>query len=293
MLSILLITLLILLYSFQTLFCKLYADNYPGKHELSTPVFCLLESIAIAVISFGFAGFKFEMSPITLILGIANGIVLFVYNTSVIGAGDRGSYAFMNVAMLFGGILIPMIYSTVMGDSALTLPKYIAIGTMLFACLLMNIESIKLSGTKFSYYIFCLLLFLSNGAYGTLLKIQSSANENQSQEMVIITYAIMGVIAFIQLFAKEKKDTLKAFKFNAKSLIFLLLCLLSAGFAINMLVILIPLIDVAVLYTVDNGGVLMLSAIYSMLFFKEKPSLPKIIGIIIAVISLVVLSANI
>ena len=42
----LLITVLIILYSLQTLFCKLYSDKFKGRAELITPVFCILESAA-------------------------------------------------------------------------------------------------------------------------------------------------------------------------------------------------------------------------------------------------------
>ena len=53
--------------------------------------------------------------------------------------------------------------------------------------------------------------------------------------------------------------------------------------------LLLNLIDVTVLYTVDNGGVMMLSALYSITLFKEKATPLKVIGIIIAVASLCVL----
>ena len=68
------------------------------------------------------------------------------------------------------------------------------------------------------------------------------------------------------------------------------LCLVSAALAINILVLVIRMVNTAVLYTVENGGVLVLSAIYSFIFFKEKPQLLKVIGIILAAVSITVLS---
>lgn len=289
MTSTLLIIALVLLYSLQTLFCKFYSDNYSGKTELASPVLCVCQSIAIALLSFAFTGFNFNISLISFLFGALNAAVLFGYNTSLIKAGERGSYAFMNMMMLFGGIFIPLVYVSIKDKAFPSIVECIAIVTMIVACVLMNLENIKLGGSKPSYYIFCLLLFIFNGLYGTLLKVQEQHNANESQEMIIVSYGVMGVIALIQLFLKEKKDTLKAFKFNKKCALFLALFLIISGLAVNVLVLLLGYLNAAVLYTVDNGGVMMLSALYSITLFKEKATPLKIIGIIIAIASLCVL----
>lgn len=289
MTSTLLIIALVLLYSLQTLFCKFYSDNYTGKRELSSPVLCVTQSIAIALLSLAFAGFSFKISLISFVFGALNAAVLFGYNTSLIKAGERGSYAFMNMMMLFGGIFVPLVYVSISTGEFPSIVECIAILTMIGACVLMNIENIKLGGAKLSYYVFCLLLFIFNGLYGTLLKAQEQYNAQESQEMVIISYGLMGVIALVQLLAKEKKDTLSAFRFNKKCGLFLVLFLIISGLAVNVLVLLLGYLNAAVLYTVDNGGVMMLSALYSITLFKEKATPLKIIGIIIAVVSLCVL----
>lgn len=287
----LLITVLIILYSLQTLFCKLYSDKFKGRAELITPVFCILESAAIVIISLAFNGFRFNLSLPTIIIGVINAAVLFGYNTSLIAAGARGSYAFLNVAMLFGGIIAPMIYSAIfLNDGALGLLKYIAIAAMLISFILMNLEGLRPGSVHISYYLFCLLLFVCNGVYGTLIKVQEQIDKSQSKEMIILTYGIMGVIALIQLVSKEKSETWRAFRINKEALVFLILCIFTAGLAINVLVLVIPAFNAAVFFTVESGGVLLVSAIYSMVFFKEKPTIAKISGILLAAASITVLS---
>ncbi len=290
MTSALLILLIVFLYSLQTLFCTLYTNKYTGKPENASPVFCVLESVAIAVFTWAWIGFKFEVSLMTLFFGVLNAVALFSYNTSLIKASSKGSYAFMNVAMLFGGILVPLLYTTVFLGDTLHWYQYAAIALMLVSFVLMNYKEIKLKDTPWLYYVFCALLFISNGMYGTFLKMQSDYDVSQKNEMIILTYGIMGVIAFIQLAFKEKKDTLKAFKMNKKAILPLVLCLASAALAINILVLVIPMVNTAVLFTVENGGVLILAAVYSFVFFKEKPQLPTILGIILAAASITVLS---
>ena len=290
MTSALLILLIVVLYSLQTLFCTLYNKNYPGKAENASPVFCILESVVIAVFTWAWIGFKFDMSPMTLLFGVLNAVALFGYNTSLIKASSKGSYAFMNVALLFGGILVPLLYTTVFLGDTLQWYQYLAIALMLVSFVLMNYKEIKLKDTPWIYYVFCAILFVCNGMYGTFLKMQSDYDVNQKNEMIILTYGLMGVIAFVQLAFKEKKDTFKAFRLSKKAILPLVLCLASAALAINILVMVIPMVNTAVLYTVENGGVLLLAAVYSFVFFKEKPQLMTVIGMITAAVSITVLS---
>lgn len=288
--SIVLIAGLVLLYSFQTLFCTLFNERYTGSKAASPYVFCVVEAIAIPLVSLAFNGFRFAPSGLTVLLGVLNAAMLFVYNTSLIAASRRGSYAFLNVAMLFGGILIPVVYTAFAYGEMPGWLQWVAIVLMLAACFMMNKDDIRLSGTSPVYYLLCLALFVSNGMYGTLLKIQSNAAESESKEMVMVTYFLMGVMALIVLLRTEGKKTLQAFRFTRRSLLPLLICLLSAAAAINLLVYILPLVNTAVLYTSDNGGVLVLSCVYSVLIFKEKLSPSKLIGMAMAVVSIVALS---
>ena len=304
-----LIVSIVLLYSLQTLFCTFFNRKYKGKEELSSLVFCALEGAFIVVftlvwMAFGigatedgvfanWAGFHFSPSLFTVVIGTLNAVALFGYNISIIKASDKGSYAFMNVAMLFGGIVIPAIYEMFTGHM-LELHHYIAIAVMLLSFVFMNYKDMKLKGTPFVYYIYCIVLFVCNGFYGVFMKLQSGYAEAESNEMIIITYGLMGVIALVQLIFKEKKQTATAFKIGKQAVIPLVLCLLIAATAINVYMILIPLLGnvVTILYTIDNGGVLVLSAVYSVIFFKEKIDALKLFGIVLAVLSIVALALN-
>lgn len=284
------IGLIILLYSFQTLFCKMFSDRYPGKSELSSPVFCILEAGFITLATYAFNGFYFYVSPLTIMFGLLNGLILFGYNTSLIKAGTLGSYAFLNVCLLYGAILVPSAYGILFLQEEITVLKLMGIMMMLIACVFMNLDEIRLKDGSIKYYLFCALLFLFNGSYCTIIKMQTIYHNEEKQSMIMLTFALMGIIALCDLIHKEKGNTLQAFKLNKKCLPSLILCLISATLAINLLMYILPLIDTAILYTVQNGGVLILSALYSVFLFKEKLSTKKLIGIIIAVISITILS---
>ena len=306
--AILIITIIVL-YSLQTLFCTFFNQKYKGREDLSSSVFCILQGAFIVVftlvwmafdinatangISAKWIGFNFAPSIFTVLIGTLNATALFGYNTALIKAGAKGSYAFMNVAMIFGGILIPAIYEMFTGH-ALEIYHYVAIAVMLVAFILMNYKDMKLKGTPPVYYIYCFILGLCNGLYGMFLKLQSTYAEKESNEMVIITFGVMGLIALVQLAVKEKNQLPDAFKMGKSAVLPMLLCFVVAATAINVYMLLIPLLGnvVTILYTVDNGGVFVLSAVYSVVFFKEKIDVFKLIGMVLAVLSIVALALN-
>ena len=57
--------------------------------------------------------------------------------------------------------------------------------------------------------------------------------------------------------------------------------------------VLITLVDTAVLYTVNNGGVIVLASVFSIVFFKEKIQHHKLLGILIAIISIILLTITV
>lgn len=289
-LSVILIAGIVLLYSFQTLFCTLYNQRYPGKAAWAAPVFCILEAAFITLITWALNGFRFHASPPTLLFGCLNALVLFGYNSSLMAAGKRGSYAFFNMALLYGAILVPMAYSAVFLHEGTTAVQWIGVGLMLIAFLLMNWEGKMEKTAKKGFYLFCALLFLCNGLYSVFLKMQSVACENESAEMIMLTFGLMGLAALIQLAITEKGNTLRAFRQSKRSLPPLIACLFSAGLAVNGLVAVIPRVNSVVLYTVENGGVLLLSFLYAVTLFHEKPAPKKVAGVIIAVVSITLLS---
>ena len=65
---------------------------------------------------------------------------------------------------------------------------------------------------------------------------------------------------------------------------------ISACAAINLLMQALSLINVAVLYTLNNGGVLIVSVLWSVVILKEKLGRMKVIGLILAIAAVFALS---
>lgn len=308
MYTVFIIALVILLYTLQSLFTRLYTDHYPCDKGLTTPVFAVVCGLIVTVVSFIFSGFSFSCGWLTVLLGIINAAILYGYDAFIIKASATGPYSILMTFSLTGGIVVPAIVSWVTDfKKNFSLVQLFAI-LIIFASVLMittkkedteNKEEHKKHRTFF--LIICTLLGLANGLYGVLLNLQQeltgifdSAGEliaaPEKEEMVVITFIGAAIISLVQLFIKEKKNAFMAFKQTKLSLTFLLLAAAVSALAINALVIALEGVNETVVYTFDNAGVLLLSAVASAILFKEKLSKLNIAGCIVISIGLALMA---
>lgn len=299
MTSTLLIALMIVLYACQTLFCRLYNQRYPGEESTSPFAYNVIYGVFVSVVTFAVGKGRFAPSTATVLLGLLNGAVLFGYNLSLIKATASGSYAVANLCLLAGGILIPLFQSVIVYHVPLNALQYAGAAVMLAAFLFLNLDGIvggkkeakaKTAASRL-FPLFCALLFLFNGLYGALLNAQQEATGNtQREEMIIVTFLFTALLGFAMLLAKRGRGSLAAFRQTKGSALCMLLCCISAAAALNLLMYVMQLVNVPVLYTVENGGVLVLSVVFAVFLFKEKITPFKAVGLLLALSSLVMLS---
>lgn len=288
-----LVSLMILFFSFQSLFTRLYSASYAGPDAgKATSVFSVCYGVFIAAASFLLGGMTFAPSWQTILLGLLNAGMLILYNTSIIEAGNRGSYSFLMVASMFGGILVPMAIGLIFLGETLSGLQIVAVLMMLISLVLMNVRSISFKGASKSYYLWCIALFFANGLYGAILNLQAEVMDGaQRTEMLTILYLCSALAVVITECVKgQGKQLLSGFKMGKKSALFMVITCLSATAAANLLLYILTLMSSSVLYTIDSGAVLVVSILYSLILFKEKPTWEVVLGMAIAVASIVLIN---
>ena len=288
-----LVSLMILFFSFQSLFTRLYSANYAGPDAgKATSVFSVCYGVFIAAASFLLGGMTFAPSWQTILLGLLNAGMLILYNTSIIEAGNRGSYSFLMVASMFGGILVPMAIGLIFLGETLSGLQIVAVLMMLVSLVLMNVRSISFKGASKSYYLWCIALFFANGLYGAINNLQTQVMDGaQRTEMLTILYLCSALAVIItECVQGQGKQLLSGFKMDKKSVLFMVITCLRATAAANLLLNILTLMSSSVLYTIDSGAVLVLSILYSLILFKEKPTWEVVLGMVIAVASIVLIN---
>lgn len=276
-----LMSVMILMYTLQSLLTRKYSDHYPGRPEMASPVFTVVSGLTVAVVTFIICLSEggFSARPITVLLGVANAVTLLIYNTCIIRASQEGPYSILTIISMAGSIIIPTVEECV---TLRTLPSVITLICVLTILVSVYLVSSKkeesMKGTK-KFFFYCIGLGASNGVYGMLLNVQQRITGVQDKnEMIALTFFGAAILSSAVLALGAKKDFVSSFGQNGRSLIYLLSSAVTVVTAIHLLTSLIGRIDITLLYTFDNASVLILSVICSAVFFKEKLSLKNVVG---------------
>lgn len=277
-------------YTGQTFFNKLFSTYYRGPETAATPVYAVLYGVLVSAVTVFLIRFQISPSKETVLLGCINGVVLFLYNLGMIHASRTGPYAFQSIVMLFGSIVVCLLFSAAYWGDRLTVLQMAGIAVMLAAFVVLNGGGIDFRGVKRGYFFWVVSLFFTNGVYGALMDAQQRLYPHERNEMIIVTFFSSGVVSLIYLFVTQKKSWAQAFRMGKASWGFAVGSGLCAAFAVYTLMALLAYIPGYILYTVCNGSVLVLSAVLCRIVLKENMTKMTVAGILLSAVSITLLS---
>lgn len=281
------ITAVVLFATGQSLFCRMYTSAQNGRGAVQ---FSVLYAFLAGVCTLAIGGFRYAPSGTTLLLGALNAVMLLTYNIAMVHAGNLGSFAFLMIGVLSGGILVPMAYDLLFLGTRLNAWQIAAVAMMLVSFVMMNRDG--LSGKKSGAYLAWVgVLFLVNGLYGTLMGLQQNAMEfTQRSEMIVTTYLGTAVIGTLFSLVRERGEFFRGFRMSGRAAAFLGASALCCTGSVNLLLYAMKLVRLTVLNVTVNGGVLVISAGLAYFVFREKMTAWKIAGIGLAAVSVILLS---
>lgn len=284
-----LVVLCILLYTGQTFLNRLFAGAYPGKADSASLAFSVIYGVLVCFVTFLLNGCVFSPSRLTVILGIANGFILFFYNLGMIQAGRRGPYTIQSIVMLFGSIVVCLCFAALYWGDRVTPLQLAGIAVMLAAFVALNSGGTKTTAIKKGFFFWVASLFFTNGFYGVLMDAQQRLIANERNEMIMVTFGTLAVIAVLyQLIRRE--DLKAAYGMGRRAWVYAVLCSVCAAFAVFTLMILLRYIPSYILLTIANGSILVINTLLSATVLKEKLSKVTIVGVILSAVSIVMLS---
>lgn len=283
--------LIIVLYTFQNFFCKRFSLSYSGKD--STPVLTIIGGIIVVAVTFLFSGCVFSAKSLTVIFGIINAIALYFYNDFLLKASVSGPYSVLIVFAVFGGISLPALAKWVGFGDKMTGPAMCFLAIIMVSVYLMSVKPKDenqdvTNKVTLKFILYSIGLFICNGSYASILALQQElTGEAEKEELIMVTFAVAAIISFISLVAK-KSDLKSVFAMKKGAFASLVIYALSAAFAVNSLVIILLLeVNTGVLLAVQNAGVMLVSVLFSLIFFKEKLTKMNVIGCVFMTIGLV------
>ena len=277
-------------YTGQSFLNRLFSGSYTGSPETATPVFSCIYGAVVLVVTFLLNGCRFSPSGLTVLFGIIDGLILFFYNLGMIQTAHRGPFTFQTIVRHFGSILLCLLSSVLLWGDRITGTQLAGIGVMLLALVVLNAGGFRFTEVKKGYFFWVFSLFLTNGLYGVLMDSQQRMFPEERNEMIMITFGSLAVISGIFLLCTKGKDAPAAFAMSPRAAACAVGSSLCAAFAVYLLMFLLRYVPGFIMFTVNNGAVLVMIAILSAVILKEKPSRATIAGVILSLISIALLS---
>lgn len=284
------LTLMILVYTLQSFLTRLYSDHFPGKPSLAAPVFTIVSGIAVVIASWAVSAFRFAISWQTLVFGAVGGIAMVVYNESIMKSVQRGPYSVMMVFQISGAIIIPIFSAALIFGEPISAVQVICILTVLVSVYLVSKKDGEEKVQK-GFWVASFALGIANGVYGSLLNVQQEVTgAGEKEEMLAVIFGVAVIISATRLALQQKKNFFSVMKQTKVSAFYLLLCSAVVVAGLFLLTALIGMMDLAILYTFDSSGMLVLSVIASCIFLKEKISRLNVIGLVTMCLALICMS---
>ncbi len=282
--AIVLLVTIVCCYTMQGFFSKLFSVRYQGPPAAATPVYASVTGAVCALVTFAVAGFAFGPSAVTVAMGLSNGVVLFLYNLAAVNAARTGPYSLQSLIATLGHTTMPLIAGIFIWQDVIAPIHWAGIGVMMLSFFVFNLKGLRVVDAKKGYFAWVTLLALSNGLFGILMAGQQRIMlHTQRNEMIIISYFTSACISAVYLMVSQRGKVRKAYDMGKVAWIALLLGSVVVATAVNLMMRTLELIPASILYTINNGGVLVFSVILGSLFFQEKFTREKAFGLVLAV----------
>ena len=261
-----------------------------GKSFQSILLFCSVFSLTGALVFLSLNGFRISFSWYTLMyaaIAAAIQIVLQIVGIKALSLGRVEIYTLFNVA---GGMSVAYLFGVTYFHEPIKIAHIIGVVLVLIALLVPVIFDRKSKQkSHILFWIMCILVFLSNGFFGSINKIHIVSGEGLSiKEYMFYMYScifVMTSISFgvMSLFKKEDTKVL----FNPWAILFAFIYGLVNSVGMFLQYSYADKVPASILFPLSNGGAMVFGLIIGCIAYKKKPTLPDIIQISIAIIGMV------
>ncbi len=248
-------------------------------------------SAAVAVVALLLYNRSFHISPFTLWLGLAFGMITAIQRIFSAKAMEIGPWSYTAVLASLSTI-IPTLSGAVIWGEVISWVQAVGIVLMLLCIVLSSNLQKDGSKTNLRWMLYCGILFLMTGLIGVLQKFhQSTRYKTELNEFLIVALAVCAVCSLL-LTVKSRKaeDTDKrANLYRLMPLGIMLIC--GIGTAVNnqLNLFLSGVLDSSVMFPVVNGGGLMLTTLAATTIFRERLCKRQWLGLAIGVVSVILL----
>ena len=214
-------------------------------------------------------------------------LFISIFNIMGITAQKNG----LSVASVAGkmSVVIPIVFGIIVYNEGVGLVKVVGIIMALIAVYLSSAKSDS-TPVKFKNLLFPLLLFVGSGILDTTLKYVETTSVSKGEEPMFLA-TIFGCAFIFGIFVVITQMINGKFKFHWKNILGGIVLGVPNYYSMEFLLKAFKTdIESSTLFTINNVGIVILTTVFALLFFKEKLIKKNWIGIALAVISILLVS---
>lgn len=214
-------------------------------------------------------------------------LFISIFNIMGITAQRNG----LSVASIAGkmSVVIPIIFGIIVYNEGVGFVKVIGILMALIAVYLSSAKS-DTNPVKFKNLLFPLLLFVGSGILDTGLKYVETTSVSKGEEPLFLA-TIFGCAFMLGFFVVVSQLINGKFQFHWKNILGGIALGIPNYYSMEFLLKAFKTdIDSSTLFTINNVGIVILTTVFALLFFKEKLIKKNWVGIILAVLSILLVS---
>lgn len=280
MLDYIMIFLSVICFAAQFAFTKLFEQSV--KQTMTTIfVMLIVTGLSGAVIFLVAGGFQVRFSWVSTVWAVIMACIMIPYYMLGVKVLSFGSVAVYSMFMMLGGMLVPFFYGI------LFLQETVSVGKLLGTAFLAGFMILQAVGEKQPreesahkkikclFFVLCLLIFFINGLTGVVTKAHAMSEGAVDETSFVAIYcamtAMLGGVFLVGALLKNKGEVWAQMKSTWKKKPLVSMVLLgTAAYTGNFLQLLAAdKVPASVQFPLVSGGVIVLSAVVSILF-KEK-----------------------
>lgn len=260
-----------------------FKDIYEKKEGVSNGIasalrYTVISSIAPFIILICINRFKIEFTLFSFVIALLSAVNMLVFNYCSFKALERANLSLYSIYSMLGGMLLPFLQGMLFYGEPPSFNKMLCVA-LISVALLLTFEK----GTYSKGSIYYLGIFISNGMFGVLTKIFTSAKQPKTSSVgftlltviscIIISYLALRVVFKDRVIASEKVSAFGLFSAAMDG---------TLNRVANLLLVLALMhVDASVQYPMVTGGVMVVSTIIGC-FGEQKPKPRELLSVAVA-----------
>ncbi len=258
-------------------FSKLYQKK-AGVGITAGLSFNAVNGLFTAVVFFALNGFRFTLSPFSVIMAFAMAAFALTYSLIGFRILRSGNMAIYTLFLMTGGMILPYVFGLLFLDEPLRMLRIVGLAVIVAAVVFSNSGTKKPTATQLTL---CIAVFLLNGMVSIISKahqVDTLHSPVNSTEFVMLSGVAKFLMSSVAL-VFTKLSTKSALPKPADILPLALASAVVGGVSYMLQLIGAQNLPATVLYPCVTGGSIIFSAFAGKLLFKEKITKPQWISI--------------